>query len=254
MKKSVIILSALIFSVLALNLVVAQALPAPPIAMKDVANFFTTITTGTDVLAEDVVARVLLFLLLTIVLYRPAEKLVGGSRNLGITLSIIVSLIAVRFLTLPIIKGLFLPYQALGIVISVAVPFMLFGGFLTTSDIWGPVRRLLWALMMGVFTWLWFFRWSDIGDLAWIYACAAVLCFIMIWADSSLRSLWYKMAEEKTEKGDVAVNTALVQEELAKVIEAQLSPYTSKDLLPTLKDKEKELRMKLILANKKLAT
>ena len=189
MKKTAI-LSSLLF---ALPLVSAQNLPAPPIALNGVTDMFNAILNGTSGNSE-VVARVLVFLILAIVLYKPASKIVGENGKWGVVLSVIISTMAVRFFTYDMIKGLFLPYQALGVAVSVLIPFLLLEYFFLFQDETMPrqFRTIGYLIMIGTFVGMWWFRWTDIGDLAYYYLGAAVLSLLAMWWDGTLRK-WLDM-------------------------------------------------------------
>jgi len=247
MKKSVLIITSIFSFIVLASLVAAQNLPAPPIAMNDVGNFFQTILNAVltgPAGGIDMMAKVLVFLLLLVVLLKPSEKIVSGNTKLGLLISAIVSAMAVRFLSDQMVRGLFLPYEALGIVLSVFIPFALFGTFLTISDLSATIRKLGWVMMGGAFGMLWWFRWTDIGDLAWIYLVMGLLCLAALAFDGTLHRLWYSNRIQH-EKSRVAYKTILT---LRKSINNAIELYPNareeaekKALKDSIKEDEKEI-------------
>ena len=239
MKKSLILFGALILSILAISLVAAQALPAPPIAMQDVSNFFSNLLVGSQT-GTDVMGRLLIFLLLTVVLYRAAEKVAGGNTTLAVIISSLVSLVAIRFMTDSMIRGITLPYTTLGIVISIFFPFVIFGFFVETSSLNAVMRRLGWILMMVIFLSLWYFRWTNIGDMAWIYFIAAVVSLVVLLLDGTIRKLAVEMKVAKTESTILNIQIDDASQQVKKLYE-QLKGATTPDARKALIEEIKKL-------------
>ena len=124
MKKSVLILGLFVFSILMINFVVAQALPAPPVTLNQIGKFFDDLLKGTS--GGESLARLLLAMLITAVLYQPALKITNEKPGVAFIVAFIVSVLGVRFLSSSeMIQGILLPYGALAIVISSVLPFLL---------------------------------------------------------------------------------------------------------------------------------
>jgi len=190
MKKGVLILGTLILSVLAISLVAAQALPAPPVTLDTIVNYFQMLVTGFGSNAETM-SRVLLVMLLTAVLFRPAYNLVGKKSGLAFLIAFLVSVIGIRFFTsYDMIQGLMLPYGALAIGVSAALPFLLFGILIETSEADITLRKVGWTIMAGAFILLWWFRWTDIGDLAWIYLFLGIAAFAVLFFNGQIHMLF----------------------------------------------------------------
>lgn len=246
MKKSGFIFGAMLSGIFTSAIVsAAQALPAPPITLDGLRTFFSALLVGTYHGGEDVVSRLFIFLVLAVVLYKPSEKILGDDKsNLALFLSALVSLLAVRFFSPDMIQGLLLPYGALGIVLSIFLPFLLFGAFIVTSDITPSLRKLGWWLMTGIFCFLWWTRWSNIGDMAWIYLFAALLSLVAVWFDGTLRKWIFQGKVERSNVESRAIASEVAMQRLANLYEllAKATPQTKPAILREIKKYEQNLK------------
>jgi len=247
MKKGVIIFSAILSVVLLAGMVAAaeNILPAPPISMAQLQSFFYSIFTGDIAQAGGLAARVLVFLLLTVLLYKPASKITGNNDNLGLFLSALVSIMAVRFLTPTEIMGFFLPYSAVGITVSIVVPFLLVFWFMETSNINPLYRKFVWIVFGSSFLVLWWNRWGDIGDLAWIYLLAGIVSFIVLLAEGTIRNMMYA-TQIKSNNGKKAYLQIMdLQKELDieyKRLAGASSSHERQILLDVIKEHEDDIK------------
>ncbi|MEM2956363.1 MAG: hypothetical protein QW041_02205 [Candidatus Pacearchaeota archaeon] len=250
MKKSVIIVT-LLFLILTLSFVSAQTLPAPQTAAKDITEFITKLLVGASGTTIDITARFLLFLILTIILYRAAEALTKSS-SIGMILSILVSILALRYLGTKEIIGLIIPYTALGIVISVFVPFMLYGYLIVTSSLPATLRKIGWMLMIVIFTILWYLRWAEIGDLAWIYFIGIVLTLVMLLMDGTIRKLTVEMKIARGKATVLNIQIDAAKQEIDKLYE-QLKGAKDEEARKAILSQIKELENDIKVLSTKLA-
>lgn len=213
MRKRIV--TTLFSSLLAVPLAVAQTLPAPPVTQQQVTNALSGLLVGSVINQADVYARLLLVIVLTLVLVKPAEKLAGGDRKIAFIVALLVSLLGVRFLGNAEILGLILPYTALAIILSVGIPLALIVSFVTTSDLPESVRKFVWFLVALIFTTLWWIRWTDIGDLAYVYLIGTIAAVTMyLKFDNMLSKMWY----ENQLKEDQEVSKSLAAEVISNEI------------------------------------
>ena len=201
MKKSVIIFSALFLAVLSIGIVAAQALPAPTDAVSGVFGALKSLFTQGGY--DGGLARFLIFMTVTIILYMPAYILTGRrSAAIGVSLAALVSYMGVRFLTNDAIIGLFLPSAALSVTIMTAIPFLLFSGVLEYYVTSKTIRKLGWVLMVCAFVGLWLSRWTSIGEVAYIYALFSLVSLAMLWFDGTIHSMFIqaKLGKGKTKQ------------------------------------------------------
>jgi hypothetical protein len=138
---------------------------------------------------EFLFAKVLLAVLLFIVIYIVLDKseLFGDYKTLVILISVIISLIAVRYLPEEtFIQFIILPYNVLGVALLTLLPLIIYFFFVENinDDI---MRKIAWAFYAAIFFGLWMTRFNDLGDVAYIYLLAAVLAILFILFDKTIR-------------------------------------------------------------------
>jgi len=248
MKKSVILFGLLfLFSALAISLVSAQALPAPSLTFNYLGDFFNSLLSGVS--GDVTLVKVLLVMLLTTILFQPANKLLGKKPAIAFIVAFLVSVLGIKYLaTYDLVKGLMLPYGALAIAVSSMLPFLLISYLLTTIES-KTIRKLGWAIMAGSFILLWWFRWTDIGDLAWIYLGLGLICLaVLFWFDSTIRVALAEAGMENS-KAVLNIKIANLNKEIADLYEAVANvgedEKTQKNLLKQILNKE-QLREDLV--------
>lgn len=209
MNKKLLIALLSIFSI---PFVLAQSLPAPPIALRDVGKFVTDIITG-PTSGVDLFAKFLLLILLIVVLTKPAKLLVDNKTGLAVLIASIVSIIGVRFLTNEMLKGILLPYGTVAIVLASFIPFLLMVYFLNDVTIdW--IRKVGWIMMAVIFTGLWWMRWTDIGNMAYAYLLVAIASFSLFWLDGTIQRWWSTMRITREKDRVLYQNIMKIQGEL----------------------------------------
>ncbi|MBU2522907.1 MAG: hypothetical protein KKE23_01295 [Nanoarchaeota archaeon] len=248
MKK---IFSGIVSVLSLLPLVSAQSFPAPPIAFNGLTDMFNVLLNNASAGSySDIVARLLIFVLLAVVLYAPAKKIVSGNEKVGALISSIIAIMAIRFMTPEMVAGMFLPYQALGVVLSILIPFILFEFFMLGfgEDFPPTFRTIGYVMLAGIFTMMWWFRWTDIGDLAYYYLGATVLCLIALSLDQKFRE-WRMVNRIGSAKKRAAYHSIIaLEKELKQAIDNFGSAAANNDKVgmdfakQEIKDKEKAIR------------
>src|SRR3989344_565926 len=118
------------------------------------------------------------------------------------TVTIAVSVLSVRTIgSAEIIQAIILPYTTLGVVVSAAVPFALFGYFVFNNVQSKTLRRILWIFFAIVFITIWAERAEDFisgeFDASNIYLYTAIASFIMIIFDGTFRKWLDSITEDK---------------------------------------------------------
>src|SRR3989344_4871350 len=97
-------------------------------------------------------------------------------------ISIAVGLLGVRFLTPEFVQTIILPNSAFAVAVTALLPLVLYF-FIVDVGMKSPVpaiiRRFAWIFFAVVFLGLYTIRFSDLGDIAWIYPLTALLAFLM---------------------------------------------------------------------------
>lgn len=136
--------------------------------------------------AEDVLLiRSLLFILLLIVITAVLKRIhiFSTQRGLAFIVSLVISVIAIRFMTAnELILGVLLPYGALGVAITTLIPFFLIFFGVHLAGFGGLGRRITWGFYLIVFVVLWISRYSDMSTASntiyWITFGCIVLAFV----------------------------------------------------------------------------
>ena len=243
MKTGALIFSLVLISILSVHLV-AAALPAPPITFNKIGDFFNDLLKGTQ--GEDTLARLLLVMLLTTILFKPANQIVGKKPGLAFIVALLISILGIRFFTsYEMIRGLMLPYGALAIVLSTLIPFLLFGFLLESSEAAPMLRKIGWGLLGGAFIMLWWLRWTDIGDMAYIYLVLGIIAFVILWFNGQIHLLFSMQNLEKGKRRQILIKTAEIQDEMDDLIETLSSRHLTKEQRKAIKGEINDLQYSL---------
>jgi hypothetical protein len=152
-------------------------------------------------------AKVLLLILLLAIVYSILSNF-GGSifekSSIRWVVSIIVAIFGVRFLTVDFIQSILLPYSVLGVVITSAIPFILYFYFVEKQLSPSPsmIRRIAWVLFGVVFLILWSMRAQDFseseGIVSTIYPLTALIAFILAIMDGTIQHFFRTMKFQKS--------------------------------------------------------
>ena len=152
--------------------------------------------------------KVLLFILFYVIIttsVRAVPKL-GENKMVAAIISLVVSVLAVKWLSEEIIKTILLPYGALGIALATIIPFLIFFYFIHATKMNGLGRRLAWLLFGLSFIALGYSRWSEIPEVGkYFYLGCLVLIILVFLFDKEIHryffmhelSLFYRGAKGK---------------------------------------------------------
>ena len=101
------------------------------------------------------------------------------------TVSIIVSILGVRFLTDELIQTIALPNSAFAVAVSAGIPFVLV--FLMIRGFQPFAQRLAWGFFAIIFLGLWIVRGDELGSVAFIYPLVAALAIIMAFLEGIIQ-------------------------------------------------------------------
>jgi len=224
MKKSIIIFLGL-FLLLSISIVAAQALPAPAqlpgflsdhLSIGKIEGFFNDLLIG-GTSGADIISRLLLVMLLTAVLFQPANKIVNDKPGLAFLVSFLVSVLGIRFI--PQIELLLLPYGALAIAVSAIVPLLLFGAVLMTGigSESPTIRKIGWSAFGGAFFFLWVERSKELGDLSYIYFGIAAIALALLLFDGTIQNALIMSRLKGKRKQDAWRELLRIENELRKL-------------------------------------
>jgi len=173
-----------------------------------VLNLMNGIFSAESGVGDEGVAKALLFILLFVFLYAAAAKIPllsdSDKKNSRIVVAVVIALLGIRYLTPELLVGTLLPYGALGIGISVAIPFIFYYYFVESAippaGVAGSaIRRLLWLFFTVVMFGLWGSRMESLGVMANIYLIFAILALLLMFFDGTIHriGLYFKYGKEK---------------------------------------------------------
>lgn len=178
-------------------------------------NFFTPvfeIVIGDYSGSEFFFTKVMLLLLLFVVIYFVLDHvpLFQGYRGINYIVALIVSIIAVRFISEnQLVLGILLPYGTLGVALTTILPFFIFAYFIHTTGMPGIARKLCWIFFGIVFLVLWIYKADQIGDIGnQIYFWTTIAMAIMLILDKRIhayfRGLDIKRFEQDAHENEIA--------------------------------------------------
>lgn len=154
--------------------------------------FFSALLGGTsDMLFE----RVLFLVIILTVVYLVVSKMDVFKGNDAIVwiISVSVSLLSTRFLVgEDLIQAMLLPYSALGIGLTAALPLLIYFSFVQSFSDSATVRKMLWVFYIVAFIMIWGSRYDDVGGLSWMYALSAVAAVLFLLFDGTIRRMMEK--------------------------------------------------------------
>jgi hypothetical protein len=127
-------------------------------------------------------AKLLLFILLLSVISIVLSNfpLFQNRKSTVNLVSVIVSLLGVRFLSAQWVQGILLPYNTLGLAVISLLPLIVFTYFVYHGIAGKTMQRIAWIVAGSIYILLFFLRVDELGDLAWIYGGAAILCLLAV--------------------------------------------------------------------------
>ena len=210
--------------------------------------FFSAILGGTgDVLFQKVLFLVIILLTVQLIVKNiPVFKGESGSKNGAIVwiISVSVSLLATRFVTVDLLKTMLLPYTTLGVALTAILPFIIYYVFVSTQQS-STLRRIMWILYGVTFLVIWSSRYAEVGAIAWIYFGTAMLAFFFFLFDGTIRRIRWKYLKEQGDK-DARIHRAVEVEEMIKKLRTQEDLYKGNKEAYSRRMKELQNRLKAV--------
>lgn len=122
------------------------------------------------------------------------------------TLSIIVSILGIRFLTDELIATIILPYSVLAVSMTALIPFIIYFLFVERGVTSSTGRKLAWTFFGAVFLALWAYRMGFLGttkdammlgNLGYVYLLTAGVAVVMLLLDKTIHSWFTKESIKK---------------------------------------------------------
>jgi len=134
--------------------------------------------------------QILILFLLILIIKKILDKTPFGEGNakLSFLISIIVSILAVRFIVSnSFFETIFLQYGVLGIAITTVLPMVIFFYFINITKVGTYGRKFFWALYIIILLVLWLSKASEIPAAAnWIYILTIFAAILLIFLDKQI--------------------------------------------------------------------
>lgn len=156
-------------------------------------------------------SKVLILILLIVIIYFILDHvhLFQGYRTISMLVSLIISIISVRFMSEnDFFTFILLPYGALGIAITTLLPFFIFAYGIHTTGMPGIARKVSWFFFGMVFIGLWLYQFDKISPLGnYIYMFTIVAGIFMFFFDRTVhayfRGMDIKRFEEQSNENEI---------------------------------------------------
>ena len=101
-------------------------------------------------------------------------------------ISIAISLLATRFISGDLLATMLLPYTVLGVVLTAVLPLIIMFTFIQSIES-KTMRKVLWSFYVVVFLVIWSARYESIETLSYIYMGSAIVAFLFLLLDGTIR-------------------------------------------------------------------
>ncbi len=201
--------------------------------------------------AELLFVKFLVFLLLLAIVSFSLNRIPTFRKSKGvvIVLTIVVSLLGIRYLsTSALINFIWLPYGALGILLTSFITFIIFFYFIESFDE-DIIRWIGWAAFIFVYLGLAYTRFEDLKvgnewweNLAWIYLIIAIIGILVVIFEKSIRVRMILSAIKRGYEVDDILAKNEVKKRLDKINEALAHPeHHDKYDIERLKEEKSKL-------------
>ncbi len=239
MKKSTSLVFVFLFLIIFLNVfligvVRAQSFDEVRRAVSDAATPILSFALG-NVSEELLFIKFLVFILLIVIIRFALIRMPGfeDKWTLAGVISVIVSLIAVRYITTDaLVSFIWLPYGILGVALSTFLPLLIFFFFIESINS-RAMRVIGWAAFIVIYIGLAIMRWDDFArgesfNLAWFYVFIAVISGIILIFERSIRIRVMLGMIRRGEDTHSLVLKSELQEELRKINTVLANPALSR--------------------------
>ena len=183
------------------NVSFASAAFSPRNLVEDVTDNFAevgepvlqAVLGGVDYTGELLFEKLLFFVLFVSLVYLSLNRmdLFGSNKGVIWTISIVVPLLGVRFLSYEWLNAILLQYQVLGIALVSILPFIIYFFFLhSIDDASGAVRKVGWIFFIVLYTGLWASSESSLYISVYLWTIVASLVFLFF--DKTIHNYYAK--------------------------------------------------------------
>lgn len=163
-----------------------------------------------------------LFLILLFVVLNAAAKAIpnlGRQKAASTVVALIVSILAVRFISDKMFQGILISYGTIGIALTTILPFLAFFYFVHVVNMGGLGRRLMWMFFGIVFVALFISRFGKIEPVGqWIYILGIVLIVLAFMFDKGIHRYFFLHELNVFYRGAANKTVAALQAEYMNIV------------------------------------
>ena len=217
---------------------------------------FFQVLLGLDTIDKYFFARILLLILLFVIILTVLKRITLFKKYpaVYVIISVIVSILATRYISeIELVSLILLPYGALGISMTVFLPFFIYGFFIHESGLGTVGRRVGWILFAAVFFALWIARYKEMGAYNWIYWIGIAGVLIALFLDGTVHR-YFEMGKYKQGENVSDVNSLVGVENQIKSLKMQFGndprdfPASVYKAYSKLENDRKALRKRLAIS------
>lgn len=165
----------------------------------------TSLTFGGETFSAGAIlfAKVLFFVIILAVVWKAFEQIPFFSDQDWVLwlVSISVAILSTRFLGNSLVPTMLLPYSALGVTLSAAIPFVVYFLLINVGleeDKYKTIRRMAWIFFGVIFIGLWFtYGLNKDVNFSWVYPATAAAAVIMALIDGTIHGFFVKIKNEE---------------------------------------------------------
>ena len=173
---------------------------------------------------EFLFVKILVFILLFVVIKTAvkATPRLGENNMVTIVISLVVSILAIRFMSEnDFFRGILLPYGSLGVALATLLPFLIYGFFVHKSFDTGSIRKAAFIFYIIVFGIIWISRYDEINQASnYIYAGTLILAICLMLFDRQVKAYFRRNELERVEEDINANSIARATIEYTQALEA----------------------------------
>lgn len=218
---------------------------------------FFLVLLGLDTIDKYFFARILLLILLFVIILTVLKRITLFKKYpaIYVIIAVIVSILSTRYISeVALVSLILLPYGALGITLTVFLPFIIYGFFIHESGLGSAGRRAGWILFAAVFGSLWWVRRTEMGAYNWIYWIGIAGVLVALFLDGTIHKYFelgkYKRGENVSDVNSlVGIQTQINNLKREFGNDPRDFPVSVYKAYSDLENNKKALRKRLAISN-----
>lgn len=183
--------------------------------------FLQALFGGQDYTGALLFERFLMFVLLLSMVYISLKQVsfFEDQKRILIVVSIIVPLLAVRFISFEWINTIIMQYQVLGIAVLGLLPFIIYLFFLHSASDSAVVRKIGWIFFIVIYLGLWITNESDSYGSVYFWTMVIALVFLLF--DGTIHRAFDKQKWKEADRSGIASSLAYIAQQIERMEDAK---------------------------------